>query len=183
MCISLKLNLLKGTVWQIKLEAAGIVMRTLASCPCWFEWVSATSNRVGCPTANKAKRGWRWEEVAETRRKWSSRETNGKYVCVLNQRFRQQERAQSQTIVSERLCRFLPSVFTFSSSFFGRESRLSLCCFVSQCFSSRSNTLLHLTLSGMLEQHWGSYICRHAWAPCCRSPKPAVNQGLDQVVM
>lgn len=42
-CISLKLNSLKGTVLQIKLEAAGIVMRTLASCPCWFECASATS--------------------------------------------------------------------------------------------------------------------------------------------
>lgn len=42
-CISLKLNLLKGTVWQIKLEAAGIVMRTLASCPRWFHWASAAA--------------------------------------------------------------------------------------------------------------------------------------------
>ncbi|KAJ4945922.1 hypothetical protein JOQ06_023600, partial [Pogonophryne albipinna] len=41
--LSLKLNLLKGTVGQIKLEAAGIVLRTLASCPCWFESASATS--------------------------------------------------------------------------------------------------------------------------------------------
>lgn len=128
-------------------------------------------HRAGRPPANKAERSRGWEEVTETRRKRSPRETNGKYVCALNQRFRQQERAQSQTIVSDA-----PLFFSFSSSAAGRETRPSHC-------SSPGDWVLNASpadqnaLSGMLEQHWGSYICRHAWALCCRSPKPAVNQG------
>lgn len=134
-------------------------------------------HRVGCPNANKAKRSWGWQEVRKTQRKCSSQETNGKYVCALNQRFRQQETAWSQTIVSG------PSSF-FSFFFFcfwtGNPSLTLLFCLSaieSSMLFQPLNTLLHLSLSGMLEQHWGSYICRHAWALCCRSPKPAVNRG------
>lgn len=38
------------------------------------------------------------------------------------------------------------------------------------------NTHCSNSHSGMLEQHWWSYICRHECALCCRSPKPGVNQ-------
>ena len=138
---------------------------------------------VGRPSANKAKRGRGWEEVRETWRKHSSRETNGKYVCALNQRFRQWERAWSQTIVSDSL-RLL-----FLLLFLGKKAvsctvvlPLRDWVWVLCAFAAAHHTAAP-SLSGILEQHLESYICCRAWASCCRSPKPAGNQGLDQVVM
>lgn len=145
-------------------------------------------SRVGCPTANKAKRGWGWEEVTETRRKWGYWETNGKYVCALNQRFSNRRRLRAKLLFQTVFVALGLLFFSFLFfCFWTRKPSLALLFCLSEIESSMLfqplNTLLHLTLSGMLEQHWGSYICRHAWALCCRSPKPAVNQGLDQVVM
>ena len=37
------------------MEAAGIVMRTLASCPGWFEWASATSTVWAVPLLIKQR--------------------------------------------------------------------------------------------------------------------------------
>lgn len=167
-CISHKLNLLKGTIWQIKLEAAGIVMRTLASCPHWFELVSATSTGWAVLLVIK-QQGTRGERRSPRVGGNGALAKQMENMSVL-QRLRQQP----------NYC-FRLSLFLSFFCFWMRKQSLALLFCVSKPESSMVfqplNTLLHLTLSGMLEQHWGSYICRRAWALCCRSPKPAVNQG------
>lgn len=136
-CISLKLNLLRGNVRQIKLEAAGVVMRTPASRPRWFE-------RTGPPTARERDgRGLQ--------------ETSGECVCALDQ------------AAAEGL---RPTYCFARRSVFRREDR-------SLCLSSHS---ARLSLSGTLEQQGGGgYVCDHAWALCCRSPRaccaPAARPG------
>lgn len=146
------------------MEAAGIVMRTLASCPRRFEWASTTSAGWAVLPLIKQRGGGGVregqgdsEETGLSRNKWkisvlaTGEGSEPNYCFILS---------------------LLRSVFCFFPPFFlllflDEKTRLSRCCFVSrrlspQCFSSRSTRRLRLALSGMLEQHWGSYICRHA---------------------
>lgn len=140
-CNALKLNLLKGNVTQIKLEAAGIVMRTPASCPCWFERASAASAGWACLLLIKQSGGLggRQEETSLSRNKWK--------ICLCFKSAFQATGAGSEP-------NYCFTVFFLFLVCVKTSSRAVI-------QSPRDSMLLqpHLTLSGMLEQQWRS--CDH----------------------
>lgn len=134
-CISPKLNLLRGTMWQIKLEAAGIVMRT------WLPGLNGLNGFPpaapgGRPPGNKAelvKGGHRvWGNGALAKQMW-------KYGCSL--------KIVKQPKDCFRMFLSLASVLSF---FWKWKTSLRLCFVVSYTLHTQGC--------------WSSNTHKHTWA-------------------